>query len=91
MWSHTCHSMLLTGSDDSTVRLWDVSLAQPLLTRLCGHASPVSCVGLSADDELLASGGDEGKVVLYSRHNSRRYQVGQEQDHFLGGTEGGGE
>ncbi|KAL1528872.1 hypothetical protein AB1Y20_010195 [Prymnesium parvum] len=82
-WSHLCHSMLVTGSDDSTVRVWDVSLANPLLTKLCGHASPVSCIGLSADDELLASGGDDGKVVLYSVHNSRRYFVGLEQDHFL--------
>ena len=90
-WSHTCHSMLVTGSDDSNVRVWDVSLAHPLLTKLCGHASAVSCVGLSVDDELLASGGDEGKVVLYSRHNSRRYLVGLEQDHFLQGGEAGGD
>lgn len=75
--------MLITGSDDSSVRIWDVSLGTPLLTKMCGHASPVSCVGISADDELLATGGDEGKVVMYSGHNSRRYLVGLEQDNFL--------
>lgn len=82
-WSHSCNSTLVTGSDDSTVRIWDVSLADPLLSTLSGHAAPVSCVGLSAEDELIASGGDEGKVVLYSGYHSKRYFVGLEQDNFL--------
>ena len=51
------------------VRLWDVSRASPELKRLVGHTAPVSCVAWSPDDDLIASGGDEGKVVLYGRQS----------------------
>ena len=51
-----------------------------------GHTSPVSCVAISAEDELIASGGDEGKAVLYSRRTEAGragYLVGREQDNVL--------
>ena len=54
--------------------------------RLRGHSSPVSCVSISHADELIASGGDEGKVVLYSRRSEAgrsAYLVGKEQDNVL--------
>ena len=56
-----------------------------LLPRLHGHTSPVSCVAVSAEDELIASGGDEGKAVLYSRRTQGKssYLVGKEQDNVL--------
>ena len=44
------------------VRLWDVSLAQPMLTSLPGHSAPISCLAIAPDDDLVVSGGDEGKV-----------------------------
>ena len=45
----------------------------------------MSCVAVSYDDEMIASGGDEGKVVLYSRRSDMRsaYRVGAEQDNVL--------
>ena len=71
-WAHHSHSTLLTGAADATVRLWDVRRAQPALKRLVGHTSPVSCVAWSPDDDLLASGDDGGKVVLYGRRSVAR-------------------
>ena len=67
------------------MRLWDVSLGEPLLACVRGHSSPVSCVSVSPDDEVVASGGDEGKVVLYSRATTSgsAYSVGEEQDSLL--------
>ena len=44
------------------MRLWDVSLAQPMLTSLPGHSAPISCLAIAPDDDLVVSGGDEGKV-----------------------------
>jgi WD40 repeat protein len=84
-WCHHSHATLVTGSDDSLVRIWDVSRAQPEVARLRGHNSPVSCVAVSAEDELIASGGDEGKAVLYSRRTdaAAAYLVGREQDNVL--------
>ena len=69
-WCHHSHTTLITGSDDALVRIWDVSLGVPEVARMQGHSSPVSCVAVSTDDDVIASGGDEGKVVLYSRHSS---------------------
>ena len=87
-WCHHSPSTLITGSDDSLVRVWDVSLGRPEVARLRGHTSPVSCVAISPEDELIASGGDEGKVVLYSRAaaagGAGRLSVGEEEDLFLG-------
>ncbi len=41
-------SQVLTGSSDSTARLWDSKSGKPLLT-FKGHASSVSGVAFSAD------------------------------------------
>ena len=45
----------------------------------------ISCVAVSPEDELIASGGDEGKVVLYSRAaaGAGSLSVGEEDDLFL--------
>ena len=86
-WCHLAASTLVTGSDDGLVRIWDVSLGEPLVATLRGHSSPVSCVGVAPGDDLIASGGDEGKVVLYSSGGVKRGEVplrlGAEQDNFL--------
>ena len=85
-WCHRSHATIVTGSDDATVRIWDVSRSEPEIARLAGHTSPVSCVALSTDDDLIASGGDEGKVVLYSRRTvvgSAACRVGRENDIVL--------
>ena len=62
-WCHRSRSTLVTGSDDTMVRIWDVGRAQPEVRRLYGHTSPVSCVAISDEDELIASGGDEVRPV----------------------------
>ena len=84
-WCHRSHATLVTGSDDTLVRIWDVSLGVPEVARLRGHSSPVSCVAVSAEDELIASGGDEGKAVLYGRRTDAgsAYLIGREQDNVL--------
>ena len=85
-WCHHSNTTLVTGSDDTLVRVWDVSLGRPEVARLHGHTSPVSCVQISPDDALFASGGDEGKAVLYSRRSDAGgvgYLVGKEQDNVL--------
>jgi len=47
----------LSGSDDKTVRLWEVATGQYLRT-FHGHGEAVSSVSLSADGRLALSGGD---------------------------------
>ncbi|MGH9856171.1 MAG: WD40 repeat domain-containing protein, partial [Blastocatellia bacterium] len=49
---------LASGSDDQTLRLWDVATRQPLAT-LKGHEDSVWSVAFSPDGRTLASGSDD--------------------------------
>jgi WD40 repeat protein/tetratricopeptide (TPR) repeat protein len=54
---------LATASEDSTLKLWDVTTGQDLLT-LTDHNSAVFCVRFSPDGTLLASGDGIRRVRL---------------------------
>jgi WD40 repeat protein len=56
--------LLASGSDDSTVRLWDSTTGATLQT-LEGHSRPVVTVAFSPDGRLLASGSGDGTIRLW--------------------------
>lgn len=47
------------------VRIWDITAGTPLISTLEGHASIVNYLALSPEEDLIASGADDGKVQLY--------------------------
>jgi WD40 repeat protein len=53
-----------SGSDDSTVRLWDAATGAPLQT-LEGHSNWVRSVAFSPDGKQVASGSDDSTVRLW--------------------------
>lgn len=66
--------LLVSGSDDNTVRLWD--LAPGALTRtLEGHSGSVYSVAFSPDGRLLASGSIDNTVRLWEPATSALTQI----------------
>ena len=59
-------SLLASGSDDNTIRLWNTITGEHIKT-LTGHTRPVSSVAFNpADGSLLASGSDDNTIRLWN-------------------------
>ena len=55
---------LASGSNDKTIKLWDVETTQNIAT-LTGHSDNVESVGFSPDGKILASGSNDKTIRLW--------------------------
>ena len=57
---------LISGSGDSTVKVWDPNSNAPITT-LLGHSRSVMHIAFSPDGNQIASGSHDGKIVLWDQ------------------------
>jgi hypothetical protein len=62
---------LVTGSRDCTLIIWQINplsekpICQPPLHVLYGHDDAVNCVSVNVEMDLVASGSDDGTIILH--------------------------
>lgn len=72
--------LIATGSDDTSVRVWQVATGLEL-ARLYGLKESVRHVAFSPDGKLLAAGDSRGRVMAWSTSDWRsKIQTGNSQD-----------
>ena len=57
-------NVIISGSDDRTVRIWD-ALSGKCLQVLEGHQGQVRTVAFSPNGSLLASGSEDGTIKIW--------------------------
>jgi Tfp pilus assembly protein PilF len=67
-------TVLLTGSDDCTVRLWDSATLQPVGQPI-PHPNPIRAVAFSPDGKMILTGDVEGKVWRTDRNSPETPEV----------------
>lgn len=74
-------SLIASGSEDQTIKLWDTKTGTELLS-LRGHIFNVNSVAFSPDGKILASGSGilKGEIKLWSTETGRELQFLQGHD-----------
>lgn len=62
---HPQEHLLISGSNDKTIKIWDLHKGQ-LLKTLSGHAGSVIAIAISPNGELLASGSGDNTIKIWN-------------------------
>jgi len=62
--------ILASGSEDKTIRLWDMQTGQTLQT-LTGHSDVVTSIEWSRDGSTLAPGSWDDRILVWNKQTRR--------------------
>lgn len=60
-------NMLVSGSDDAYVRLWDLRSPLPLVRVMCGHTQSITCVAPKGDGNYFISNSEDNSLKLWDQ------------------------
>lgn len=70
----SCGSMIVSGSIDNTVKLWDTRTANQTVT-LEGHSENIKALIVSTDGSRIVSGSSDGAIKIWDIRQQRCTQT----------------
>ncbi|KAK2460342.1 hypothetical protein APHAL10511_007731 [Amanita phalloides] len=71
---HPTEPLAATGGEDDVGYIWDITDGE-IIEKLTGHTDSVTSVAWSADGEMIATGGMDGKVRLWRRVGKENHRI----------------
>ena len=71
--AHPTAPLAASGGEDDLGYIWDLTTGDELV-KLTGHTDSVTSVAFSADGELIATGGMDGKIRVWRRVGKENYK-----------------
>ena len=72
-YNNNNNNLIVTGSDDKTIKLWDVRIKSHCIKTIYDHSDVVSCVRFSENNNnLIGSCSFDGSIKLYDIRNMNK-------------------